>query len=101
MRLRPPSWQRPKPSSRKARSREISAPKRTAIRRGTPIVPKNIPITLACGDYEITRPLLDGTVAPDGINVTILTEMDSTTRHWRFLRNRDFDMAETSGSAYI
>ena len=39
-------------------------------------MPKNIPITLACGDYEITRPLLDGTVEPDGIDLTILTEMD-------------------------
>jgi 4,5-dihydroxyphthalate decarboxylase len=27
--------------------------------------------------------------------------MDSTTRHWRFLRNRDFDMAETSASSYV
>jgi 4,5-dihydroxyphthalate decarboxylase len=64
-------------------------------------VPKNIPITLACGDYEITRPLQDGSVAPDGIDLTILTNMDSSTRHWRFLRNRDFDMAETSASSYI
>jgi 4,5-dihydroxyphthalate decarboxylase len=62
---------------------------------------KNIPITLACGDYEITRPLQDGTVTPDGIDLTVLTDMDSTTRHWRFLRNRDFDMAETSASSYI
>jgi len=27
--------------------------------------------------------------------------MDSTTRHWRFLRNRDFDVAEVSCSSYI
>jgi len=64
-------------------------------------VSKNIPITLACGDYEITRPLKEGTVTPDGIDLTVLTDMDSTTRHWRFLRNRDFDMAETSASSYI
>ena len=62
---------------------------------------KNIPITLACGDYEITRPLKEGIVTPDGIDLTVLTDMDSTTRHWRFLRNRDFDMAETSASSYI
>ena len=62
---------------------------------------KNIPITLACGDYEITRALKEGTVTPDGIDLTVLTDMDSTTRHWRFLRNRDFDMAETSASSYI
>jgi 4,5-dihydroxyphthalate decarboxylase len=64
-------------------------------------VSKKIPITLACGDYEITRPLKEGTVTPDGIDLTVLTGMDSTTRHWRFLRNRDFDMAETSASSYI
>ena len=62
---------------------------------------KKLPITLACGDYEITRALKEGTVSPDGIELTILTEMDSTTRHWRFLRNREFDMAEVSSSAYI
>jgi 4,5-dihydroxyphthalate decarboxylase len=64
-------------------------------------VPKRIPITLACGDYEIVRALKEGAVEPDGIELTILTDMDSTTRHWRFLRNRDFDMAETSCSSYI
>jgi 4,5-dihydroxyphthalate decarboxylase len=64
-------------------------------------VATNIPITLACGDYEITRALKEGTVTPDGIDLTVLTDMDSTTRHWRFLRNRDFDMAETSASSYI
>jgi 4,5-dihydroxyphthalate decarboxylase len=56
---------------------------------------------LACGDYEIIRALKEGTVQPDGIDLTILTKMDSTTRHWRFLRNGDFDMAETSASSYI
>jgi 4,5-dihydroxyphthalate decarboxylase len=60
-----------------------------------------LPLTLACGDYEITRALKEGTVKPDGIDLTILTAMDSTTRHWRFLRNRDFDVAEVSSSSYI
>ncbi len=44
-------------------------------------MPKKIPITLACGDYEIVRALKDGTVEPDGIDLAILTEMDSRTRH--------------------
>jgi 4,5-dihydroxyphthalate decarboxylase len=60
-----------------------------------------IPLTLACGDYEIVRALKEGAVVPDGIDLTVLTAMDSTTRHWRFLRNRDFDMAEVSSSSYI
>ena len=62
---------------------------------------KNIPITLACGNYEITRALKDEIVTPDGVDLTVLTDMDSTTRHWRFLRNSEFDMAETSASSYI
>lgn len=60
-----------------------------------------IPLTLACGDYEIVRALKEGEVVPDGIDLTLLTDMDSTTRHWRFLRNREFDMAEVSSSSYI
>ena len=64
-------------------------------------MPKKLPLTLACGDYEIVRALKEGTVEPDGIELTILTDMDSTTRHWRFIRNREFDVAEFSCSAYI
>ena len=64
-------------------------------------MPKNIPLTLACGDYEIIRPLKEGKVVPDGIDLTILTAMDSTTRHWRFLRGQEFDIAEVSGSSFI
>jgi 4,5-dihydroxyphthalate decarboxylase len=58
-------------------------------------------LTLACGDYEIMRPLKEGKVQPDGIELTVLTGMDSTTRHWRFLRGREFDVAEVSASSYI
>ena len=60
-----------------------------------------VAITLACGDYEIIRPLKEGVVKPDGIDLTVLTAMDSTTRHWRFLRGREFDAAEVSCSSYM
>ena len=60
-----------------------------------------IPLTLACGDYEIIRPLKEGIVRPDGIDLTVLTAMDSTTRHWRFLRGQEFDAAEVSCSSYM
>ncbi len=60
-----------------------------------------IELTLACGDYEIMRALKEGTVRPDGIDLKVLTAMDSPTRHWRFLRNGEFDVAELSSSAYI
>ena len=58
-------------------------------------------LTLACGDYEIVRALREGQVEADGIELNVLTKMDSTTRHWRFLRNREFDVAEVSCSSYI
>ena len=64
-------------------------------------MPKKIPVTLACGDYEILRALKDGVVEPEGIELTILTGMDSRTRHWRFIRNGEFDMAETSCCSYL
>ena len=62
---------------------------------------KNIQLTLACGDYEIVRPLIDGRVKADGIDLTILTKMDSATRHWRFIRSNEFDLAELSASSYL
>jgi len=62
---------------------------------------KKLQLTLAMGDYEIVRALKEGFVQPDGIELTILTNMDSTTRHWRFLRNQDFDVAETSSSSFL
>lgn len=58
-------------------------------------------LTLACGNYEIVRALREGTVQPEGIDLNILTDMDSTTRHWRFLRQNQFDVAEVSISSYI
>jgi 4,5-dihydroxyphthalate decarboxylase len=64
-------------------------------------MPKKLPLTLACGNYEIARPLIDGTVEVDGVELNILTHNDSATRHWRFLRNQEFDVAEVSGSSYL
>jgi 4,5-dihydroxyphthalate decarboxylase len=62
---------------------------------------KKVPVTLACGDYEIIRALKDGLVQPDGIDLTVLTAMDSSPRHWRFFQNREYDMAECSSSVYF
>lgn len=62
---------------------------------------KKLQLTLACGDYEIVRPLKEGLVRPDGIELNILTGADSATRHWRFLRNQEYDVAECSASSYI
>jgi 4,5-dihydroxyphthalate decarboxylase len=61
----------------------------------------NIHLTVACGDYEIVRPIKEGVVKIDGVDLTVLTDIDSSTRHWRFLRNQEFDFAEVSSSSYL
>ena len=60
---------------------------------------EKLQLTLACGDYEIIRALKEGTVTADGINLNVLTDMDSSTRHWRMIRNEEFDVCELSGSS--
>jgi 4,5-dihydroxyphthalate decarboxylase len=62
---------------------------------------KKVHLTLAVGDYESIRALKEGTVQPDGIELTVLTDMNSDSRHWRMLRNREFDVAELSMSNYL
>jgi 4,5-dihydroxyphthalate decarboxylase len=64
-------------------------------------MPKKLTLTLACGDYEIVRPLLNEKVEVDGVDLTVLTDMDSATRHWRFLNKGAFDIAELSASSYL
>src|SRR4029434_810773 len=60
-----------------------------------------VQLTLACGDYESIRGLKEGTVKPGGIELTVLTDMTSDIRHWRMIRNREFDVAELSMSNYL
>lgn len=62
---------------------------------------KKIHLTLAVGDYESIRALKEGTVKADGLDLTVITDMNSDVRHWRMLRNREFDVAELSMSNYL
>lgn len=64
-------------------------------------MPSNIPITLACGDYDILQPLIDRRVRVDGADLSFVTNLDSFTRHSRFLQGGEFDVAELSGSSYL
>lgn len=59
-----------------------------------------IQLTLACGDYELTRALVDQTVKPQGIELIPLL-MGSPERHWRMIRHEEFDVAEMSLSSYL
>lgn len=58
-------------------------------------------LTLAAGDYDSIAALKDGTVKPDGIELTILTDMTAEVRHARMLRDHHFDIAELSMSNYM
>jgi len=62
---------------------------------------KRIHLTLAVGNYESIRALKEGSVKPDGIELSVLTDMTSDIRHWRMLRNHEFDVAELSVSNYL
>jgi 4,5-dihydroxyphthalate decarboxylase len=57
-------------------------------------------LTVACGDYEIVRPLVDGTVQADGIELIMLTGMGSRERHWRMARKTEFDVCEINIGGY-
>lgn len=61
---------------------------------------KKLQLSLAVGNYAITLPLTDGTVEPEGIELTPLV-LPSPERHWRMLRNREFDISETSMAGYL
>jgi 4,5-dihydroxyphthalate decarboxylase len=60
-----------------------------------------LPLTLACADMEIIRPLKEGIVQPEGVDLTVVTNMDSIERHSRFLRKHEFDVAEISLSSFL
>jgi hypothetical protein len=62
------------------------------------VAPLNL--TLACGDYDRTRALEDGSVRADGIDLTYL-RLPVEETFFRMLRHREFDVAEMSLSTYV
>lgn len=57
-------------------------------------------LTLACGDHDITRGLIDGSTPIEGVDLTALV-MPSPERHWRMTRYLEFDICELSMSSYL
>lgn len=57
-------------------------------------------LSLACGAYDLLRPLIEGVVAPSGMDLNVLT-MASPERHGRMLRHEEFDICELSLVAYL
>lgn len=59
-----------------------------------------LPLTLACGDYDRTRALEEGTIRPDGIELTYL-RLPVEETFFRMMRHREFEVAEMSLSSYV
>lgn len=57
-------------------------------------------LTLACGGYDRTRALEDGSIRPDGIELTYLRLTPEET-FFRMMRHREFEVAELSLSSYV
>ena len=57
-------------------------------------------LTVACGDYDRTKPLQDGSVEPEGIRLNYVP-MQSEEIFWRMGHHREFDVSEMSLSNHI
>lgn len=58
-------------------------------------------LTVACGDYDIVRPLKEGAVEAEGLDLIFLSEMGPRERHWRMGRKHEFDLCEENVGAYF
>ena len=56
-------------------------------------------LTLACGNYDRTRALIEGSVQPEGIDLNSLP-LGPGEIFWRMLNNEEFDASEMSLSTY-
>ena len=59
----------------------------------------NLRLTLACGPYDRTQALRDGTITPEGIDLNYLT-LQPAEIFWRMLQYKEFDISEMSLSNY-
>ncbi len=58
-----------------------------------------IRLTLACGNYDRTRALMDGTIHPEGVDLNYIA-LGPSEAFWRMLNNEEFDVSEMSLSSY-
>ena len=57
-------------------------------------------LTLSCGDYDRTRPLIEGRVATPGLDLTVIPLL-SGERHKRFVKDWEFDVCELQIAQYL
>jgi 4,5-dihydroxyphthalate decarboxylase len=60
----------------------------------------DVRITLSCGDYDRTRPLIDRTIPTAGLDLTVIP-LPSAERHKRFVRTLEFDACELQVAQYL
>ena len=60
----------------------------------------NLHLTLACEDYDRTRPVKDGIVKPEGIELNYLV-MPVEEIFWRMMKYEEFDASELSLGAFL
>ena len=60
----------------------------------------DVPVTIACGNYDRTRAIKDGTVRIEGCSVTYLPLYPEEIFH-RAFKFREFDISELSLSSYV
>ncbi len=58
-----------------------------------------IKLTLACGNYDRTRALIDGSIRPEGIDLNYIPLVPGET-FWRMINNAEFDASEMSLASY-
>jgi 4,5-dihydroxyphthalate decarboxylase len=56
-------------------------------------------LTFACGPYDRTQALRDGSIKPEGIDITYVT-LQPAEIFWRMLQYKEFDVSEMSLSNY-
>jgi 4,5-dihydroxyphthalate decarboxylase len=59
----------------------------------------NLRLSLACGPYDRTQALIDGSIKPEGIDVNYIT-LQPAEIFWRQLQYGEFDVSEMSLSNY-
>ncbi len=67
------------------------------LRLGTPM--SKLRLTFACGPYDRTQALRDGSLQPEGIDLNYLA-LQPAEIFWRMLQYREFDASEMSLSNY-
>ncbi len=60
----------------------------------------NLQLTLACWNYDRTRALMDGSVSPQGIDLTYLDTFPAETFQ-RMVKYREFDVSELGFKFYV